>query len=529
MSWPPLFVVWLKRDLRLADHAPLAAAVEAARQAADSGARVLALWLDEPGYWAGEEVSSRQRAWLLGCAADLDQALRALGGRLHVLALDAPEAFARLAAAVGRFTLHSHEETGNAWTYARDRSVARLCRERGITWREWPSGGVVRRLASRDRWSAHWMRRMADAPLAALRAEDVPFAPLPAALVPFASDVVVEAQRARAGLEAAPVTPGRAAAEQALARFLDERLARYRRGMSAPGEAPAACSLLSAHFAAGTLSIREAVHAVWAARAGVSAAAPSAERRAALEGLKSFEARLHWHCHFIQKLESAPDLEHVNLHRGYDGLRNAGEPTPDERERLARWSAGQTGWPMVDACMRALTATGWLNFRMRAMLMSVAAYPLWLDWRAPGVHLARLFIDYEPGIHWPQVQMQAGTTGINAVRIYDPTKQALDHDPEGEFIRHWVPELRDLPLAFLHRPWLAPVPPRDYPRPVVEWAAAAREAARRVHALRREAAVRAEAVRVYDAHGSRHPGREGRPRARGRRPTAADPAQGTLF
>lgn len=525
MSASPLHVVWFKRDLRLADHAPLRAALDAAR----AGAQVLALWLDEPGYWAGEEVSARQRAWLLGCAADVDHTLRALGGRLHVLALDAPEALARLAVAVGPFTLYSHEETGNAWTYARDRAVARLCRERGITWREWPSGGVVRRLDSRDRWSAHWARRMADVPRAAPRAEGVVLASLPAALGPFARDVVVEAQRARAWLEGAPFTPGRAAAEQALARFLDERLARYRRGMSAPGEAPAACSLLSAHFAAGTLSIREAVHAVWAVRAEVSATAPSPERRAALEGLKSFEARLHWHCHFIQKLESAPALEHENLHRGYDGLRNAGEPTPDERERLARWSAGRTGWPMVDACMRALTSTGWLNFRMRAMLMSIAAYPLWLHWRAPGVHLARLFIDYEPGIHWPQVQMQAGTTGINAVRIYDPTKQGLEHDPEGAFIRYWVPELRELPLAFLHRPWIAPTPPRDYPPPLVDWAAAAREAARRVHALRRESAVRAEAARVYDAHGSRHPGREARPRRqRGRRP-AADPAQASLF
>ena len=88
---------------------------------------------------------------------------------------------------------------------------------------------------------------------------------------------------------------------------------------------------------------------------------------------------------------------------------------------------------MVDACMRALTATGWLNFRMRAMVMSFASYHLWLHWRKPALHLANLFTDYEPGIHYSQVQMQSGTTGINSIRIYNPIKQGVDHDPDGVY------------------------------------------------------------------------------------------------
>ena len=95
--------------------------------------------------------------------------------------------------------------------------------------------------------------------------------------------------------------------------------------------------------------------------------------------------------------------------------------------------------------MRALRHHGWINFRMRAMLMSVASYQLWLPWRQSGEALARLFVDYEPGIHWNQCQMQSGTSGINTVRIYNPIKQGLDHDPEGRFIRQWLPELRDVP------------------------------------------------------------------------------------
>ena len=103
--------------------------------------------------------------------------------------------------------------------------------------------------------------------------------------------------------------------------------------------------------------------------------------------------------------------------------------------RLAAWEAGETGLPFVDACMRYLRATGWLNFRMRSMLVAVASYHLWLDWRATGPHLARQFTDYEPGIHWPQVQMQSGTTGMNTVRIYNPVKQGRDQDPAGVFTR----------------------------------------------------------------------------------------------
>jgi deoxyribodipyrimidine photo-lyase len=143
--------------------------------------------------------------------------------------------------------------------------------------------------------------------------------------------------------------------------------------------------------------------------------------------------------------------------------------------------------------MRFLRAEGWLNFRARAMLVSFASYHLWLDWRATSVALAPHFLDYEPGIHYSQFQMQSGTTGINTIRIYNPYKQGQDQDPDGAFIRRWVPELAAVPVDFLHAP--QEMPPmiaamagvelgRDYPLPIVDHATAYNEAKQRMHAVR---------------------------------------------
>ncbi|MGI9154659.1 MAG: FAD-binding domain-containing protein, partial [Rubrivivax sp.] len=176
------------------------------------------------------------------------------------------------------------------------------------------------------------------------------------------------------------------------------------------------------------------------------------------------------------------------------------------------WRAGMTGFPMVDACMRSLNATGWLNFRMRAMLVSFAAYHLWLHWREPGIHLARQFLDFEPGIHWSQMQMQSGTTGINTLRIYSPTKQLQDHDPQGVFVRRWVPE------------WGTDA----YPAPIVDERAAVQAAKDRMYGLRKTLEARTEADEIQERHGSRLSGLppSGR-RTRAGAGAGADPAPGS--
>ena len=175
---------------------------------------------------------------------------------------------------------------------------------------------------------------------------------------------------------------------------------------------------------------------------------------------------------------------------------------------------------MVDACVTMLRETGWLNFRMRAMLVSVAAYPLWLHWRPVGEWLATQFLDYEPGIHWSQLQMQSGTTGINTTRVYNPIKQAQDHDPQGHFVRQWLPALQQVPDTWLLEPWRMPHTLQTHlgvfvsqdiggdvtstlPQPLVDLVQATREAKQRLHSRRQTDEVKAAKKAVVDKHASR--------------------------
>lgn len=473
-------VVWFKRDLRVQDHAALAAV----------RGRVLCLHVVEPGYWRGADASPRQWRFARAALLDLRAALGALGLPLVVRVGEGVAILAALHARHGITALHAHAETGNLWTYARDQAVGRFCRTHGIAWTEHRQFGVFRRLESRDGWSARHAAHMA-----------TPLLPTPRGLVP--------AEEAQGEIPAEPLPwreddgllrqqpAGRAAALSLLTGFLDGRGADYRRGMSSPVTAPRVCSRLSPHLAMGSVSMREVVQRVQAAQRAL-AAAPPAERPIPLTAAQSLLSRLHWHCHFIQKLESEPALENRAAHPAAEAARL---PTPADDPLLRAWAEGRTGLPFLDACMRSLAATGWLNFRMRAMVQAVASYHLALDWRASGLVLARLFTDYEPGIHWPQVQMQSGATGINTPRIYNPVKQGLDQDPDGAFIARWVPELARLPPALRHMPWRGEV--ADYPAPVVDLTAAMRAARERLSALRGTDGFRAAAERVYRRHGSR--------------------------
>jgi deoxyribodipyrimidine photo-lyase len=358
-------------------------------------------------------------------------------------------------------------------------------------------------LKNRDGWARRWDERMHAPPLAA--PASIPSADL-AGIEPGALP-----DEATLGLP--PSTKrevqrgGERAARETLDSFLAGRGVDYARAMSSPLTGWEGCSRLSVALAQGHLSMRQIVHATERHReAFASSRAPEAV--AWRRSLNAFQARLRWHCHFMQKLEDEPAIEFENFNRALDGLREG-----DFRDdRFQAWARGETGYPMVDACMRALLATGWINFRMRAMLVSFASYDLWLHWRPTGLHLARHFLDFEAGIHWSQMQMQSGTTGINTLRIYSPTKQLIDQDPTGEFVRRWVPELARVPAPFLAEPWTMPpmvqrtagcVIGSDYPSPIVDHRAAVAEAKRRMFRLRGTTEAREASAQVLEKHGSR--------------------------
>ena len=517
-------VVWFKRDLRWHDHAPLASA---ALWASTNGAMVLPLWVHEPELWLQPDLAPQHAGFAQECLHDLDRWITQDGGKLCCLRADMLAALQALQAQIGAFVLVSHEESGNGWTFARDRAVGAWCVAQGIEWREFPCNGVVRRLSAlggRDRWSRLKAARM-DAPVIAppqaVRWLDWQRAGLPV-------------DNAHGEVRSAPLVGdlpgrkqgGRAAAEIELASFLERRGQHYRFEMSSPVTAAQTCSRISAHLAWGSLSIRECLQAVGARRMALQAMPAEDRPTGFLQSLRSYEGRLHWHCHFIQKLESEPAIEFRNVNRGFDGLRNESGRVSDlsveAQQRLVAWCSGDTGYPFVDACMRSLLATGWINFRMRAMLMSFASYQLWLHWRHTGLHLARAFTDYEPGIHWSQCQMQSGVTGINTIRIYCPVKQSRDQDPSGAFIRAWVPALQDaatVPDAFIHEPWRMPIPPSGYPAPIVELKAATLAAKNLIYPKKAEPGVQAQALQVFDKHGSRAPNRAAIERGN-RRPAA---------
>lgn len=492
-------VVWFKRDLRLHDHAAL---FEAA-----SRGPILCLYVVEPALWRQADAARQHFEFILEGLRDLYVELKQHGGRLHVVTGDILEVLQALHERAPFHSLYAHEETGNAWTYQRDLAVGRWCRTQQINWLEFRQFGVVRRLADRDHWKASWDAHVEQNCL-----------PVPVQLafvdMPWQDALPPSADRLHLHQADTPHRQrgGRQAGLAVLSSFLLERSAYYRGGISSPLSAPDACSRLSPYLTFGCLSLREVVHATVQLMEqlhedAVMSQHPSAARMK--QGLNAFISRLYWHCHFIQKLESEPEIEYQNMHRGYDGLREQ-----DWNEvHFQAFIQGRTGWPMVDACIAMLRETGWINFRMRAMLVSVASYPLWLDWRRVGTWLASQFIDYEPGIHWSQMQMQAGTTGINVPRVYNPIKQAHDHDPEGIFVRRWLPAMRKVPDLFLFEPWTMPADVqaacgiqlgREIPIPVVDLDVATREAKAKLFAVRGQAEVRAAKSAVVKKHGSRN-------------------------
>ena len=278
----------------------------------------------------------------------------------------------------------------------------------------------------------------------------------------------------------------------------------YLFNISGPSRSEIHSSRISPHLTWGTISSKEVQNFIDIKRNNLL----DFEKKVWQKNLTALTSRLTWRCHFVQKLETQPSIEVQCMHPLYEGLREK----EFKNDLYNAWKNGQTGYPFIDACMRSLNYNGWITFRMRAMLVSFASYNLWLDWRITGYHLAQTFTDYEPGIHYSQLQMQSGVTGINTVRIYNPIKQLYDHDPHGIFIKKWVPELKNISETWIHEPWKMELSTqrttkciigRNYPAPIVDHTISIKKARSRIAEIIKKDGYKDKSKVVLNKMGSR--------------------------
>ena len=476
-------IIWFKRDLRIYDN-------KALLEASKSNDDIMALYIIEPELWQQDDMSQRHYLFLQECLDSLDKQLQTIGLKLTIRVGNSIDIFNDLIQNHNLKNVYAHQETWNMWTYKRDIAVTKLFKQNNINFNQYQNNGVVRVLDNRDGWANLWYQEMSKQvtePHACHKSYIIDSDEIPTDKdLGLKDDYCLYRQ-----------IGGRGKALTELNRFLYKDGEFYTKEMSSPLTAEKSCSRISPYLAFGCLSIREVFHAA-EKRVEEIKQMPRGTKGGWPSAMRSFLGRLRWHCHFIQKLEDQPVIEFDNLHPMFNSL----DRTNDDKLFNA-WASGNTGYPMIDACMRSLIATGWINFRMRAMLMSFASFHLWLDWRKTSKYLARMFTDYEPGIHYSQAQMQSGTTGINAIRVYNPVKQSQDQDPDGVFIKKWIPELRDMPDMYIHTPWLFEHKLNGYPLPIVDEKNARKAATDKIYAIKKEYGFKDAAGQIVKKHASR--------------------------